>query len=399
MTAGFAGLSPVPVSAPGGLAGLAGQAVILNYTGYNYHFGCFATASALYSLLIEDGYAVSTLSVQMTHHLSSPPDGPDDLFDPARFQAFTAANPVIADLLRFASLVIVNGEGTLHGMKSGPRSLLYLTAAAAFHHGLPTYLVNHSLFPADKSALCPPPERDLYRAAVSLPRAIAVRDALSAAIYRELDIPAVQSFDLLPVFAARAGLLDEGAAREDDLIVVGVGVDFSPDQVRALAETVKRALPGRWRLVFLNGGPRREPRPEQTALAEMQAIDPRFVPGEPDAAREHRDGVRAQAWLRLLARARLVITGRYHHVVAALTFGTPVVSLSSNTPKIEGSLRLLGFEQKVIEPRRPGWEAALAEAIAAALRGEAVATTPAQRRQILDYAAANAVWRDRAEKS
>lgn len=51
-------------------------------------------------------------------------------------------------------------------------------------------------------------------------------------------------------------------------------------------------------------------------------------------------------WLSTINKAGLLISGRFHHTIAALSLQTPFVVLNSNTPKIEGMLKLAGLESK-----------------------------------------------------
>ena len=45
-----------------------------------------------------------------------------------------------------------------------------------------------------------------------------------------------------------------------------------------------------------------------------------------------------------MRRARLLVSGRFHHSIAAAALGTPFVVFNSNTPKIDGLMALLGHE-------------------------------------------------------
>jgi polysaccharide pyruvyl transferase WcaK-like protein len=53
------------------------------------------------------------------------------------------------------------------------------------------------------------------------------------------------------------------------------------------------------------------------------------------------DAVSAGEWLDAIARAAVVVSGRFHHTIAAATLGTPFVLVESNTPKNAGLARML----------------------------------------------------------
>lgn len=48
-------------------------------------------------------------------------------------------------------------------------------------------------------------------------------------------------------------------------------------------------------------------------------------------------------WLTTIAEARLLVSGRFHHSIAAAFLGTPFVVLESNTPKNTALCRELGL--------------------------------------------------------
>lgn len=374
------------------------RAIVLNDTSLHYHYGCFATATALTDLLREDGYEVGTFPVTVTHGIKKTPANVSELCAEDFFQEFRACHPLLCQSMRAADLVVLNGEGTLHGNGAAPRNLLYLAMVARRHLGRPTYLVNHSLFPADKAAAAAAEQTEYYRLALAGLDGIAGREPLTLEILANLGIGAVQSFDMLPLFAHHAGVTAESEARDPGMVVVGIGVGWGAPLATQFALGLKNSLPASTRLLFLNGGPLKDPLEEQVCLPAMQQAHPRILSATPfaDCLPTHRD--HAREWLRHIARAGLVVTGRFHHAVAALALGTPVIALSSHTYKIEGALRLLGFEQEVLDPRAADFQQRLEEALAAFFTGggQAVVTSASQRRRLCELALDNAVWRGRA---
>ena len=55
------------------------------------------------------------------------------------------------------------------------------------------------------------------------------------------------------------------------------------------------------------------------------------------------DAKSAQEWLRVIGEARLLISGRFHHSIAAAFLKTPLIALNSNTPKMNGMLQMLSL--------------------------------------------------------
>lgn len=52
-------------------------------------------------------------------------------------------------------------------------------------------------------------------------------------------------------------------------------------------------------------------------------------------------------WLASIEKASLLISGRFHHTIAANCLGTPFISFASNTPKIDGLAQLLNYNDIV----------------------------------------------------
>ena len=52
-------------------------------------------------------------------------------------------------------------------------------------------------------------------------------------------------------------------------------------------------------------------------------------------------------WLSNIEKATLLVSGRFHHTIAASCLGTPFICFSSNTPKMDGLAQLLNYSNIV----------------------------------------------------
>ena len=52
-------------------------------------------------------------------------------------------------------------------------------------------------------------------------------------------------------------------------------------------------------------------------------------------------------WLATIDQARLLISGRFHHSIAAAFLKTPFVALQTNTPKLDALLEMLSLPWKL----------------------------------------------------
>jgi polysaccharide pyruvyl transferase WcaK-like protein len=371
------------------------KALILNHTGLDYHYGCFATSMALVAMLERDGYGVQTISVDTIAAVAQTPSDASDLTSRRFYDLFHDGNPAIASSIAGADIVVVNGEGTLHGMSRRARNLLYMVVVSKRFHGKRTYLVNHSFLPTDYRSQHDAQAFAFYQSCAQCLDGAAARELRSHAIYQDMGIQCLQAFDMLPLCAQSYGIVRDDAADDNDVVVLGLGVGWPPERAESLARVVKAVMPVARSVALLNGAPMREPPQEDTYPPLMTAVDAR-IKTVFETGRTAGGDIESEArlWLNTIANAGLLITGRYHHVVAALAMGTPVIGVTSNTDKIESSINLLGVDPVVIDPREGNFEAALHEAVSSVRSGriKAMKTDAAQRERVLAYAAANRIW-------
>ncbi|MBL8587960.1 MAG: polysaccharide pyruvyl transferase family protein [Methylobacteriaceae bacterium] len=363
--------------------GSAGHALLVNYTAQSYHFGCFATSLPLYEALIEDGYVVSTMAVEDTHAITLYPKSVEEL-DGDVFQRFLEANPIWRRALSRADLVVVNGEGTLHGDYNTTRGLLMVAAHAATTLGKRVYIVNHSMFPNDWAEA--PPELDAYcRTAASRVTGRVARDAASARIYAAWGVRAAQGFDCSPLFAAARGLTRPAGA-EKGMLLLGNGVGWTTHVAEAFARGVRRAaeaLPAFPRIGYLTGG--------LVSPAEDMVFFKAMAPILPEMEIVH--PTTAEGWIGAIAGARLTVTGRFHHAMAAMAVGAPFLAIRSHTPKIDGAMELFGLERHTMDSWAPEFEDELATRLGRAFAGDVAVTDAADRERMLELARVNFAWR------
>ncbi len=370
------------------------QALVLNYTGLDYHYGCFCTCEALKWLLQDDGYTIRTVSVDAIADIRPIPDTVNDLNNLSFRTEYIEKNVDLINLIGQSDIVVINGEGTLHGFSHRPRNLLYLIYISKTLSGRPTYLVNHSLFPADFPNESNPIAVEFYKSCVQLLDGAAVRDSRSRAVYEEMGVTCVQAFDLLPVYLRRTGIRRQPDEISTDKVVLGVGIRMQGDHVAALGRAVRLAVPEAFSVAMLNGAPTREPPQEEAYAPLLIEEDARIKPVF--SADRNREPVSAEAamWLGAIAQASLLVTGRYHHVVAALALGTPIIGITSNTDKIECGFATAGVTGNVIDPAESDFSDRIMGAVSQAIAGAGgvACTTESQRSEIYRLALANRIW-------
>jgi polysaccharide pyruvyl transferase WcaK-like protein len=271
---------------------------------------------------------------------------------------------------------VVNGEGTLHRSYRAPLNLLFLMHAARNIFGKPVYLINHSFFPSGGESIDPAADGLYGRVARTLTRVVP-REPVSRGILARLGVDCAQGFDCLPRYIARHGFT--GASRPEGPLLLSGGVNMNAETAARVAAAVRPHLsPGR-RVCFLAGA-KGYPAPEdaviyewmRTGLPELELLEARTM----------------ESWLTAIATASCLVSGRFHHTIAAATLGTPAVTFPSNTPKTSAMCGLFGLDAPIAYTD-PEFVTKSTHAIDAALRGQAGLTSPETLAAVLGYAENN----------
>ena len=307
------------------------RVALLNDTTHWYHWGCTGTSTAITDTLAERGYAIDRVPIAGLYALREGPRSLEEFDDPSCFRRFSRANAWVFRDLETADHVVINGEGSLHGLNEYVMNLLYLAHVSKAHLGKSVQLINHSCYPDRQSESNDSERWRLYRKVYAAADFVALREPESHGLMTRAGIDAVQSFDCLPLTIRRLAVTTE---RHRDEVVIAGSVAWREDDLRPWITFAERmALAGMGVRVLT--GASMLPSADDVAFAHaLKQGAPRVV--------ELVEADSLEWWLETLARAAVVVSGRFHHTIAAATLGTPFVLLDSNTPKNRGLARVLG---------------------------------------------------------
>jgi len=164
---------------------------------------------------------------------------------------------------------------------------------------------------------------------------IAVREPVSAKLVGDMGIALTESFDCLPLFVREHAMqLQRDLRQTAKTVVIGGSVAWGhTGAALAIGELIVKLHQGGLLPIVLIG-----------ADAYMAADDVQFAATLQRVAAGHFVLVNATSeleWLRTIANAELLVSGRFHHTIAAACLGTPFIVMESNTPKIGGLLQRL----------------------------------------------------------
>ena len=337
------------------------RVALLNDTATGYHWGCTLTVNGLVSELSQRGYAVD--AVRLDELAPAPLDATAasavETLANAALERWLEAQPQLLQRLAAASCILVNGEGTLHGTGAQAVTLLYAMLAIGTTLNKPLLIVNHSVYPAADGIA-----RELYRRTYDQAVDVAVREPASLRALAALGTSARLTFDCLPL-SVPAG----HTVAKQPRLVIGGSAAADAGVVEALVRVVTAADEAGWVCDYLygaNGVPAEDDHRLGQAVVAQSAcpVGVRYASSE-------------QEWLDAIAGSALLLSGRFHHTIAAACTGTPFLVGGSNTAKIAGLLEALERPQAFVAWEQLAGEAtgALLERLRATSAGEVIEPT------------------------
>ena len=327
-------LSPQPLGA------VMSRIAFLNDTYEYYHWGCTATSGAIRRRLGRLGHDVCSIQYAVTVMFDVLPERLAEFDDPAFFARARAAHQGVFDAIASASAVVVNAEGSMHRVQRISLALLYLIHASKRHLGRPVHLINGSIYPEpihSQSPQCTPNNSAafaIYGHVLGNLDELAIREHVSHALMRQAGVKAALSFDCLPLtLEERRPHLKQQTARR---VVVAGSSALTPERIAGLAAYLSSMHADGYEICILTGA-RSYPAPDEAAFAQAltQHGAGRWI---------HVDAKSLDEWFGCLASAAVLVSGRFHHTIAASFLRVPCVLLEANTPKNVALAESFGYE-------------------------------------------------------
>ena len=310
---------------------MAPTALLLNDTTRWYHWGCTATSLGLKSLISERYELVDSLPINSTYDLDVLPATNKEFGDREFFERHVRANQAFYARIGDADVVIINGEGTIHAVTPPTIRLLYLAYAAKRFLDKTVCIVNHSAYPTAGPAVENAGLRNLYAGVYRALDYAAIREPVSKALMDTLGVSSTLSFDSLLHYLSRHRPALKKRGRS---LVISGSVVLPEATLRELAQFAARMAAHGYVPVLLTGAAD-FPAEDDAGFVKAWA---RHVGGD----WRHVEANSLDEWFSTIGEAALLVSGRFHHTLAAFGLGTPFVAMESNTPKITGLSRMLG---------------------------------------------------------
>lgn len=294
--------------------------LLLNDTLNWYHFGCTMTSLAIYEELSLRGFTIDSFSALEITSLKSYPTTPGDFDSQGLLDRLTIEAPHLISKLQSADIILVNGEGSLHGKTEQALKLLYLMYISKEALKKKVQIINHSVFPQT------PEDTDsekLYLKVYSKLDFVAVRDSESKAICEAMNIDAELAFDCLP------RLINKYFSKQPpnkERVITLAGTALGPEPFKDnIFSVVKAAKKYDLKIQFLYGARLNIAKDD----LETVALLTKYFRSEVEINLCSNES----EWLNRLSLSNFLIGGRFHYAIAASCMQIPTLMTSSNTPK------------------------------------------------------------------
>lgn len=333
------------------------KVAFLNDTSSWYHWGCTGTSEAIKEMLAERGYEVTPVPIQLLYECKRVPESTFDFGNPQVFNRFFHENITVTGPILQSDIVVINGEGSVHGLSHIAIVLLYLAFTSKLVCKKNVQIINHSCYPvATAGDVEQSPIAAIYGGVYRHLDYVAVREHYSQGILKALGIDASLAFDCLPLYIHRH-VRNATIARSRSIVISG-SVAWRPEGMVGLAAYIRCMVSEGYRVIVLTGA---KANPAQDDAQFLKALHQH----QPDGWK-HVEAASMEEWLDTILSAVLLISGRFHYTIAACSLATPCIVLDSNTPKNRAICKESGLPEPLAYTT-PNLEAVLRERTSASL--------------------------------
>ncbi|MFQ5471228.1 MAG: polysaccharide pyruvyl transferase family protein [Gammaproteobacteria bacterium] len=311
------------------------KVVLVNDTFNAYHWGCTATSRALSGEIQALGYDIKYLPIIDIYNAKMLPKSVADFNDRNFFFNAVRSDPGLFERIGEADVVVINGEGTLHHLTDSAVKLLFLAYAAKKYLQRPVQIINHSAYPANRFTVHDNEAGSLYSSIYKLMDFIAIREPISHRLMGQFGIKAQLSFDCLPLTVRE--FYPRAVTDKLNYIVISDSVAFPVSLIGALVNYIIFLLGSGFEVKILTGARNYEAADSGRFLAALRHYG--------EIGYELVEAGSLQSWLDCISRSKLLVSGRFHHSIAAAFLGTPFVLMESNTPKNQALAEIFNITQ------------------------------------------------------
>ncbi|MBM3192606.1 MAG: polysaccharide pyruvyl transferase family protein [Chlamydiae bacterium] len=321
--------------------------LLVNDTSFHYHWGCFLKTSIVKENFESFGYKIDSIQTPLLYKIKTAPNIIENFNSSLVLNNFQKENPEIIEKIKEAELVVINAEGTLHGVSNQVVSTFYIAYISKVFFNKPVHIINASLFPNDFFLSSDSDEKKFYDFILDKVDSIAFRDAYSFDLFSNFQKKSVLAFDLIPLYIKNYFNPPSIKSFEKKVVLTGsANLILLQERLEEFYQYILYLHQKGYSITFLAGGLSKGAYDDQKMIQFFSEKPPleRFsilVANSPEE------------WLTALKKSSFILTGRQSVCVAAYSLNTPFICFSSNTPKIEAFCSEVNKEQPIISLENP----------------------------------------------
>ncbi len=321
--------------------------LLVNDTSLHYHWGCFLKSAVIKENLETYGYHVDSLQTSLLYRIKAAPNIAENYNNTSILSNFSKENPQLIEKIKNSKFVVINAEGTLHGMSNQVTSIFYIAYISKVFFGKPVHIINASLFPNDFFLTQNSEEKKFYDFVLEKVDSIAFRDSYSYNLFSNFHKKAVLAFDLIPLYIKKHFAQETIKSTEKRVVISGsANLFFLQSRLEDFYNYIVYLHQKGYSITFLVGGL------SKGAYDDQKIID-FFLEKSPLSGFSVITASSPEEWLTTIKKASFVVIGRQSICIAAHSLKVPYICFNSNTPKIEAFFNELNNEQPVISLEDP----------------------------------------------
>ena len=326
------------------------EILFANDTWNTYHHGSSATSSAILKALKETGKKVDVLPMPLLcENVQVFPRTVLDFESNEFFEIWLQRNPRLVDYIEKSKIIVINGEGCITQYCAGTLNLLYFAYIASKRFGKKCSIINHSLCVRNgmrteteqDAVLNETHFREIIRLVYSEIHFAALREKTSLKVLREILPGAGElSFDCISLYIHDSYIPTRSETR---YITVSGGNALTDQDIdnlaAAVAELQSRFPDAKPCFLFsdVDMADATKDRDTYRLLQEKCNLNIEFL-----AVRTTKE------WLDCIFNSEAVITGRFHHSIAAYMLNRPFVAISPDIHKLQSALDMMECSENIV---------------------------------------------------
>ena len=326
------------------------EILFANDTWNTYHHGSSATSSAILKTLKETGKKVGVLPMPLLcENVQVFPRTVLDFESDEFFEIWLQRNPRLVDYIEKSKMIVINGEGCITQYCAGTLNLLYFAYIASKRFGKKCSIINHSLCVRNgmqteteqDAVLNEAHFREIIRLVYSEIHFAALREKTSLKVLREILSGAGElSFDCISLYIRDSYIPTRSETR---YITVSGGNALTDQDIdnlaAAVAELQSRFPDAKPCFLFsdVDMSDATKDRDTYRLLQEKCNLNIEFL-----AVRTTKE------WLDCIFNSEAVITGRFHHSIAAYMLNRPFAAISPDIHKLQSALDMMECSENMV---------------------------------------------------